>query len=74
MGWQGPCCRSCLNYLHSLERLVREFSTQPDLTNRRTLAREIVQGVTGETDFFEWESAPQRAWNHRSSHPFETAG
>ena len=42
-----------------LAELVRSFHTESDLTRRRALARQIVQRVTGETGFFEWESAPE---------------
>ena len=59
--WQ-PRGKDTLNALASLDpplgELARSFYRESDLTRRRGLASEIVQRVTGETGFFEWESTP----------------
>jgi hypothetical protein len=60
--WQ-PRGKETLSALAKLDPpladLARAFCEESDLTRRRTLAREIVQRVTGETGFFAWESAPE---------------
>ena len=61
--WQ-PRGKATLTALAKIEpplaELVRAFYCEVDLARRRALAREIVQRVTGETGFFEWESEPER--------------
>ncbi|HET7769088.1 MAG TPA: hypothetical protein VFN74_09945 [Chloroflexota bacterium] len=60
--WQ-PRGKATLSALAKLDPpladLARAFYVAAGLTQRRALAREIVQRVTRETGFFEWESAPE---------------
>ena len=60
--WQ-PRGKDTLSALTKLDpplaELARAFYVEADLGRRRALAREIVQRVTGETGFFEWESSPE---------------